>query len=89
MLHTPEQQQWLHRFISYEFEIQYKLGVGNILTNAFSSSLCIAWFELRVDWLKQLHAALLQDEELKRIMWQYESQQLQHSHYSIKNGILY
>ena len=35
-LHTPEQQQWLPKFLGYDFEVQYKSDKDNIALDALS-----------------------------------------------------
>lgn len=35
-IQTPEKQKWLQKFLSYDFNIEYKLGKENIAAYALS-----------------------------------------------------
>ena len=57
-LQTPEQQAWMHKFMGYDFEIQYKPGAENIPADALSRSFAMAWSLPQVDWLQQIKLAI-------------------------------
>jgi hypothetical protein len=44
-LQTPEQQAWLHKFIGFDFQIEYKPGKENIPTDALFRMFLLAWSE--------------------------------------------
>lgn len=66
-LQTPEQQQWLPKFIGYDFIIQYSPGKENIPADALSRSFAMAWSEPSNTWLQTVAAATKNDESLMKI----------------------
>ena len=36
VVHTPEQQNWLHKLIGYDFTIEYKSGKENVVVDSLS-----------------------------------------------------
>jgi len=66
-LQTLEQQQWLPKFLRYDFTIQYSPGKENIPADALSRSFAMAWSELVNSWLKTVVDATKQDESLLHI----------------------
>ena len=61
-LQTPEQQQWLPKFLGYDFTIQYSPGKENIPTDALSRSFHMAWSEPLHEWLKEVVKATKKDK---------------------------
>jgi len=66
-LQTPEQQQWLPKFLGYDFTIQYSSGKENIHADALSRSFKMAWLEPVNSWLKTVVDATKKDESLLHI----------------------
>ena len=60
-LHTLEQQQWLPKFLSYDFEVQYKPGKENLEADALSCSMFLALFTAKPSWLLQVQQSLQVD----------------------------
>lgn len=44
-LQTPEQQAWLHKFLGYDFKIEYKPSKDNQAANALSRMFALSWSE--------------------------------------------
>jgi hypothetical protein len=60
-LQTPEQQAWLHKFIGFDFQIEYKPGKENIPADALSRMFLLAWSEPKLQFLQDLQRAVQQD----------------------------
>lgn len=57
-LTTLEQQSWLHKFIGYDFTIEYRPGVNNLATDALSRVFTLSWSELKQQLLIDLKQEL-------------------------------
>ena len=88
-LHKPEQQQWLPKFLGYDFVIQYKPGKENVAADSLSRCFNMAWSEPHHSWLEELKLKVQQDEKLKDIYNQCKLNALPEGSFSIKQGILY
>ncbi|MCH84407.1 hypothetical protein A2U01_0005239 [Trifolium medium] len=60
-LQTLEQHAWLHKFIGFDFQIEYKPGKDNIPVNALSRMYLLAWLEPKSQFLPELQLAVQQD----------------------------
>ncbi|MCH79841.1 retrotransposon protein, partial [Trifolium medium] len=87
-LQTPEQQEWLHKFLGYDFAIEYKPGKENLAADALSRLMTLAWSEPQCSFTQQVKEALQQDNNLLEIM-QKCMQGLASAHYTVREGILY
>lgn len=87
-LQTPEQQAWLHKFLGYDFKIEYKPGKDNQAADALSRMFMLAWSEPHSIFLEELRARLISDPHLKQLMETYK-QGADASHYTVREGLLY
>lgn len=73
-LHTPEQQPWLHKFLGFDFTIEYKPEKDNLTADALSRVCLVAWYESHIhtqtQFLTDLHSALQQDSHLSLVIQQ-------------------
>ncbi|GAU44890.1 hypothetical protein TSUD_400530 [Trifolium subterraneum] len=67
-LQTPEQQAWLHKFIGFDFQIEYKPGKDNIPADALSRMFMLAWSEPKNKFLQELQVALEKDSDMQQQM---------------------
>ncbi|GAU44596.1 hypothetical protein TSUD_187860 [Trifolium subterraneum] len=87
-LQTPEQQEWLHKFLGYDFTIEYKPGKENIAADALSRVMTLSWSEPKCQFIDQIKIALQNDSHMKDIM-QKSALGKAAIQYSIKEGLLY
>jgi hypothetical protein len=88
-LQTPEQQAWLHKFIGYDFHIEYKPGKENVAADALSRVMALSWSSVENSFLKQLKAELAKNDHLQTIVQQCLNNTGTDSNYTVKEGLLY
>ncbi|MCI00250.1 transposon TF2-1 polyprotein, partial [Trifolium medium] len=87
-LQTPEQQAWLHKFLGYDFKIEYKPGKDNQAADALSRMFMFAWSEPHSVFLDELKAKLTVDPHLKQLIDTY-THSTEPSQYTVREGLLY
>ncbi|MCH90455.1 hypothetical protein A2U01_0011371, partial [Trifolium medium] len=87
-LQTPEQQAWLHKFIGFDFQIEYKPGRDNIPVDALSRMYMMAWSEPKLHFLQELQLAVQQDAELQQIIQACQAHDEAYNLYYVKEGLV-
>lgn len=87
-LQTPEQQAWLHKFLGYDFKIEYKPGKDNQAVDALSRMFMLAWSEPHSLFLDELRSKLQGDVHLKQLMEERQNSSEAHQ-YTVRDGLLY
>lgn len=88
-LQTPEQQSWLHKFLGFDFRIEYKPGKDNIAANALSRVLFMAWSEPRSKFLQEFQKEIETNEQAAAILRAYLDNAPMDPHFTVKDGLLY
>ncbi|MCH90884.1 hypothetical protein A2U01_0011807, partial [Trifolium medium] len=87
-LHTPEQQAWLHKFVGFDFKIEYKPGKENIAADALSRVMMLSWSEPQSQLLHDLRDALGKDNTLQEVIKACKQPGQVKEHYTIREGLL-
>ncbi|PNY08611.1 Ty3/gypsy retrotransposon protein [Trifolium pratense] len=88
-IQTPEQQQWLHKFLGYDFTIEYKPGCENIAADALSHSFFMALSAPHASVITLIHEAVNQDPHLVAIRNQCILGECSDPHYQVRNDMLF
>ncbi|PNX93203.1 hypothetical protein L195_g016354 [Trifolium pratense] len=86
-LQTPEQQAWIHKFIGYDFTIEYKPGKDNVAADALSRVCLMAWSEPEIVFLDEVRRCTENDSQLQGLI---NTSDPVHGHQFVrKNGLVY
>ncbi|GAU12540.1 hypothetical protein TSUD_182540 [Trifolium subterraneum] len=88
-LQTPDQQQWLHKFLGYDFVIEYKPGKENLAADALSRVMTLAWSEPISQIIIQIKDEIKADTYWSDIMDKCKSQGNSYLQYTLREGVLY
>lgn len=89
---TPQtlgQQAWLHKFIGFDFTIEYKSGKDNATADALSRLCLLALSEPRHQFLDDLRQALLAGHALSIVMQQCCDCTCLDPNYRMQDGLLF
>lgn len=88
-LQTPEQQAWLHKFIGFDFRIEYKPGKDNQAADGLSRMMSLSLSAPECEFLEELKQEIAEDEHLQLIVQQCLDNHVINDNYSVKDGLLY
>lgn len=88
-LQTPEQQAWLHKFIGFDFRIEYKPDKDNQAVDALSRMMSLSLSAPECEFLEELKQEIAEDEHLQLIVQQCLDNHVINDNYSVKDGLLY
>lgn len=92
-LNTPIQQQRLPKLLEFDYEIQYKQGKDNLVTDALSGVegaevLTMAMYVLECDLLQNIQAGYETDLSIKELVTELKKNLMAKKYYSLTQNIL-
>ncbi|XP_058746820.1 uncharacterized protein LOC131619773 [Vicia villosa] len=88
-INTPEQQHWLHKFLGYDFTIEYKPDEDNKAADSLSRSFCFAMSIPMPPLISLIHQAVNDDPHLADIRNQCLLGTCTAPHYHVKHDMLF
>jgi hypothetical protein len=88
-IQTPEQQLWLHKFLGYNFTIEYKPDKDNVPADALSRSVMLALSSHQSQLLQEIEQASLHDPVIQELKQKYLQGTLADTHYQLKGSSLF
>lgn len=88
-IQTPKEQVWLHKFLGYDFPIEYKPDKENIPADALSRSFLMALSTPQNNFLHQIHEAIVADPHLQEIRQQCIQGAPPDPHFQVLSHLLY
>jgi hypothetical protein len=86
---TPEQQRWLHKFLGFDFVIEYKPGRDNITADALSRSFMIALSSPHSILIQQILEAIKSDSSLTALKAQCADGTQADTNYQVQHDYLF
>lgn len=83
------QQEWLHKFLGYDFTIEYKLRKDNLAADALSRSFFMAISQPQSKLLSQIEGTITNDPELTEIRNKCLQGAAPNPLYQVVNNLLY
>jgi hypothetical protein len=88
-LQTPEQQEWLHKFLGYDFVIEYKPGKENMAADSLYRMFSLSWSEPKTQIMQKLLQEVQSNVKMQELITQCTNQPQLKPHYSTNGGLLY
>ncbi|GAU31857.1 hypothetical protein TSUD_114680 [Trifolium subterraneum] len=88
-IQTPEQQKWLHKFLGFDFTIEYKPGKDNVAADALSRSFFMATSSPVNSLLSTITDVVNYDPSLAQVKLQCLQGTCAESLYQVRQDILY
>jgi hypothetical protein len=88
-IQTPEQQLWLHKFLGYNFTIEYKPGKDNVAADALSRSVMLALSSHQSQLLQEIEQVSLHDPVIQELKQKYLQGTLVDTQYQLKGSSLF
>jgi hypothetical protein len=88
-LQTLEQQAWLHKFIGFDFTIEYRPGKDNKVADALSRMFSFSWSEPQSMFLTDLQQEILKCNCFAPIFQQCVTDKACDPAYVVREGLLY
>lgn len=87
---TPAQQRWLSKLLGYDYVIEYKNGVDSRAADALSRRAEISAITMPLpSWIEDLKKEYDVDPQIKEKLQLWDEGKLDHSKYSLIDGLLY
>lgn len=87
---TPAQQRWLSKLLGYDYVIEYKNGLDNHAADALSCRAEISAITITLpSWIEDLKKEYDIDPQIKEKLQLWDEGKLDHSKYSLIDGLLY
>ena len=89
VVHTPKQQNQIHKLMGYDFTIKYKPEKENVVVDFLSRSIMMARSQPKWQSISELKKALAQDTQLNTIMQLCLQNSPPNPNYLVSNQLLY